>query len=209
MGKIFVIGITGGIGAGKSTILTYLKQKYDASIIVADVVAKQLMEPGGETYQEIIDQFGEDLKGPGERIDKVLLAKRIFEQGLGTDRINEMVHPAVLRKTKDIIEQQRMEAYVSGDDDTRIVVLEAALLFEAHADALCDEVWYVYADSEIRIARLIEERRYSREKCLAIMDKQLDEEKFREKSGVVIDNSAEPEDAYAQIDERIRTLGLA
>lgn len=205
MGKLVVIGITGGIGSGKSTILTYLKQKYNASIIIADVVAKQLMEPGGETYDDILAQFGEDLKGPGGNIDKVLLAKRLFEQDYGTSKINEIVHPAVVKKVIQRIEQEKLEAAASTDE-TRLLIIEAALLFEANADELCDEVWYVYADEETRINRLMEDRGYSRERCVATMKNQLSEDEFREKCGFVIDNSGEPEEAYAQMDKHIGEL---
>ncbi len=203
MGKLVVVGITGGVGSGKSTILTYLKQKYEVNIVIADVVAKQLMEPGGETYDAILAQFGEDLKGPGDMIDKVLLAKRLFEQGYGTSKINEIVHPAVKEKIRQRIEQEKLEAIADASDKVRLLVIEAALFFEAHADELCDELWYVHADEETRISRLMENRNYSREKCVAIMGNQMSEDEFRERCGFVIENGGEPEEAYAQIDEKV------
>lgn len=206
MGKLVVIGITGGVGAGKSTVLTYLKERYHAVIIMADLVAKKMMEPGGETYDEILRQFGHDLTGPDGQIDKALLAGRIFEQGYGTSAINELVHPAVVRRISEKIEQQRLEAEIDPSDALHLLVVEAALLFEGHADALCDQIWYIYADRETRIARLMESRGYSREKCLAIMESQMDDEEFRKRCGAVLDNTGEPCAVQRQIDEQLRAL---
>ncbi len=208
MAKMVVIGITGGVGAGKSTILSYMKEKYHARIIMADLVAKTLMEPGGETYQEILRQFGEDLAGEDGKIDKALLARKIFQQGCGTSTINELVHPAVVQKISKMLQKERLEAEINPSDHPHLVVIEAALLFEGHADVLCDEIWYVHADSEVRIARLMEGRGYSREKCLTIMESQMSEEFFRKKCSVTIDNSGGPEEVYFQVDAQINRIDL-
>lgn len=206
MGRVVVLGITGGVGAGKSTVLAYLKERYHAVIIMADLVAKTLMEPGGETYGEILRQFGDDLAGEDGEINKELLAKRIFELGYGTSKINDLVHPAVVRQISKKIEQQRLEAMISTSDTMRLVVIEAALLFEGHADVLCDKIWYIHADSEVRIARLMESRGYSREKCMAIIERQMSHEEFMEKCDAVLDNGGALCKVRAQIDEQIRAL---
>lgn len=206
MGRLIVLGITGGVGAGKSTVLSYLKERYHAVIIMTDLVAKALMEPGGETYETLLRQFGQDLADEDGYIDKALLAKRIFESGYGTAKINELVHPAVVRRISDRIEQQRLEAFIDPSDTLHLLVVEAALLFEGHADVLCDKIWYIYAASEVRIMRLMESRGYSREKCLAIMENQMSDEAFRKKCDAVLDNSGDPEAVWLQIDEQLRTL---
>jgi dephospho-CoA kinase len=206
MGRLVVIGMTGGVGAGKSTVLGYLKERYQAVILMADLVAKKMMEPGGETYQEILTTFGADLAGADGQINKALLAKRIFQQGYGTDQINALVHPAVVRYISERIQQARLEAAIDPTDRLHIFVVEAALLFEGHADTLCDEVWYVHADREERIKRLMESRGYTREKCLAIMDSQMDEETFREKCSVVLENNGEASVVQHQIDEELLRL---
>lgn len=206
MGRLIVLGITGGVGVGKSTVLAYLKQRYNAVIIMADIVAKTLMEPGGETYEEILKQFGSDLAGEDGQINKELLARRIFEQGYGTSKINELVHPMVIRQISKKIEQQRLEAEVDPSDMLHLLVVEAALLFEGHADVLCDKIWYIHADSEVRIKRLMESRGYSREKCLAIMENQMSHDEFAERCDVILDNNGEPDEVRGQIDEQIRAL---
>ncbi len=206
MGKLFVIGITGGVGAGKSTILSYLESRYGAVIIIADLVAKALMEPGGKTYEAILSRFGKDLVMTDGRIDTALLSKRIFEQGYGTSEINEMVHPAVIRCIRNILLKEQEKAQNEPSDALHLVVIEAALLFEGHGDELCDEVWYIHADRETRIKRLQASRAYSREKCLAIMDKQMGEDEFTSRCKVVIDNSGVPDEAYKQIDECVSKL---
>lgn len=195
-----IIGITGGVGTGKSTILEILEKEYEAKIIMADEVAKFLQEPGNKCYQPIVDEFGEgilDMDQPGHPINRGKLAEIVFADEGKLEDLNYIVHPIV--KTEIMCE-------ISGiyhQDVESLIVVEAALLIEAGYTAFTDELWIVTADKETRIARLMESRGYSREKCEAIMKTQLDFELFYDDASLIIDNSGSIEETRKQIAERL------
>lgn len=190
-----VLGITGGVGAGKSTILAYLEQKHGARIIQADQVAFCLQQPGGICFEEIVVLFGKEILAADGRIDRGKLASVVFADAGLLARLNAIVHPAVKEWIIKEIEKERQKGQVS------LFVVEAALLLEDHYDLICDEIWYIHTDSEVRCKRLMNSRGYSEEKVHRIMKNQLSEQLYREKCQVVIDNSSDQvECAYEQID---------
>lgn len=194
---MIVIGITGGVGCGKSEVLRYLKEKYQAQVLLADEVANELKEPGMPCYQPVIDCLGEDVLGPDGRIDKGKMAQVIFSDKEKLRKINEIIHPAVRRYIEQEIERQR-KIKMFG-----FFFLEAALLIEEHYDQLLDEMWYVYATEDVRRTRLMQSRGYSQEKTTSIMSKQLTEQQFRQHCAFVLDNSGDFEDTKKQIDEKM------
>lgn len=206
MSQCVIIGVTGGVGAGKSTILAYLKEKYQAVILEADAIGRVLMMPGGETYRQILDTYGEDLKRKDGMIDTQRLAKRLFEETGDTAGINAIVHPAVVNYMKRRIEQERLEAYLNRENSLHLVILEAAILFEGGAAPLCDDIWYVWASEEERTRRLMESRGYSEEKVRAIMKQQMSEAEFREKCDFTLPNEGDWDKTRRMIDEHIQEL---
>lgn len=192
-----VIGITGGVGAGKSQILSYLKEHYNCRIIMADLVAHKVKEPNGECYQPLISLLGQDILEKDGTIDKKKMAERIFADASLLEQVNRMIHPAVKNY---ILKQIRMERELKQLD---FLFLEAALLIEEHYDEITDEMWYIYTQEEIRKKRLKETRNYSDEKTEAIMQKQLSEKEFRAHCDFVIDNSYSLEESYGQIRKKL------
>ena len=192
-----VIGITGGVGAGKSRILEYLADRADCRIIIADQVAHRLESPGEVCYKQIVAVLGQGIVAPDGRIDKGRMAARIFGDQELRLRINEIVHPAV----KTYIMQEIAEAREEGT--LRYLFIEAALLIEDGYDQIVDEMWYIHADKEVRRARLRANRGYSDEKTDRIMQGQLPEEAFYRHCSVVIENNGELECVYRQIDEKL------
>ena len=193
------IGITGGVGAGKSAILDYLKKKYEAYLIVADELAKELELPGGSCYQPLIDAFGKEILDAEGLLDKKKFAAMIFSDKEKLVQANAIIHPAV---KEEILRRMKAEE-AKG---TKLFVLEAALLIEEHYDEILDELWYIYTDKEVRIRRLEESRGYSREKALSIMNNQKSDIEFRMHCKRIIDNSGELQDSYDQIDACIVSL---
>lgn len=189
------IGITGGVGAGKSAILDYLKNKPDTKVMLADEIAHELMVPGTQCYDRLKAEFGtEDIYQKDGFFDRIKLAQVIFSDNEKRKKLNGIVHPAV---RKYVIGQA---AYERKEGRIKILVLEAALLIEEHYDEICDELWYIYTSEENRRIRLKKQRNYSDEKISEIFNSQLTDEKFRKACRVVIDNNGTIEAAEAQIE---------
>lgn len=189
------IGITGGVGAGKSAILDYLKNKPDTKVMLADEIAHELMVPGTQCYDRLRAEFGtEDIYQKDGFFDRIKLAQVIFSDDEKRKKLNGIVHPAV---RKYVIGQA---AYERKEGKIKLLVLEAALLIEEHYDEICDELWYIYTSEENRRIRLKKQRNYSDEKIDEIFKSQLTDEKFRKACRVVIDNNGTIEAAAAQIE---------
>ena len=189
------IGITGGVGAGKSAILDYLKNKPDTKVMLADEIAHELMVPGTQCYDKLKAEFGtEDIYQKHGFFDRIKLAQVIFSDDEKRKKLNGIVHPAV---RKYVIGQA---AYERKEGKIKLLVLEAALLIEEHYDEICDELWYIYTSEENRRIRLKKQRNYSDEKISEIFNSQLADEKFRKACRVVIDNNGTIEAAEAQIE---------
>lgn len=192
---MMTIGITGGVGAGKSQVLTYIEENYNCKVIRADEVAHLLEEPGHKCYERIVAFLGTDILQEDKTIDKRKMAAAIFSDEKKLIAINEILHPEV--KTY-ILEQIHQE---SEKQEIEFLFVEAALLIEEHYDEILDEIWYIHADAEVRSKRLMESRQYSAEKIADIMGKQLSEEEFRKHCSVVIVNNDDLAVTYKQIDE--------
>ena len=194
--NMFTIGLTGGVGAGKSRLLAFLHEKYDAFVLQADLIGHLVMEPGQVCYQPVIDLFGEQIIKEDKTLDRKRISDIVFVEAEKREMLNAIIHPAV----KSYIREALAEEEKSG---RRIAVVEAALLLEDNYQEFCDEVWYVYTEESIRIRRLMDDRGYSEEKCRSIMAAQKPDEFFRAHADFVIDNSGSPEEADRQIDERL------
>ncbi len=191
------IGITGGIGAGKSEILRYIGRHYKCEIYLADEVAHLVKRAGTECFQKLVALCGRKIVGADGEIDKTALADRIFADPVLLDGVNAIVHPAV----QDFLLRKYEEA--KGNIEVELFFVEAALLIETGYGRYVDEMWYVYADRSVRKKRLSESRGYSLKKIENIMEKQLSEEEFRRNCDFVIDNSKDLESAFRAIDKRL------
>ena len=190
------IGVTGGVGSGKSVILDYLRDHYGARLIVADEVARQLEEPGEACYNELLELLGRDVLGSDGYFDNKKFAAAIFSDEKKLAAVNAIVHPEV--KKYILTEMEKEEK-----NGCRYFVVEAALLIEEHYDEVLDELWYVYVPEVIRRDRLKASRSYSDEKIDSIFAAQLSEQEFREHCRYVIDNGNDLSYTYRQIDELI------
>ncbi len=192
------IGITGGVGAGKSEILRYIGEHYKCEIYLADEVAHLVKQPGSRGYQELVKLLGTDAVAADGQIDRAVMADKIFARPRLLEQVNEIIHPAVREYLLERLELARSKG------ERELFFVEAALLIECGYLALVDEMWYIYADEEIRRERLRRTRGYSEEKISQIMSRQLSEESFRKNCDFVIDNSGSLTDTCRQIDERLQ-----
>lgn len=189
-----VYGITGGVGAGKSRVLSYIEDHYKAKIILADRVAHELEEPGNDCFTQLVALLGKDVLDEKGFIDKSKMAQKIFSDKTILDKVNKIIHPAVKQYIIDQIELERKK------NKFDYIFIEAALLIEEHYDEILDDIWYVYASKEVRSERLKKDRNYSDEKIQAIMKEQLSDEEFRKHCKVVIPNNEDINETYHEID---------
>lgn len=186
------IGITGGIGAGKSYVLNIIKDSCNCVVLRADDVANELKEPGEACYEPIVDMLSKEVLGEGGRISAGKMSEMIFKDAGLLKQVNSIIHPAVKKYIRDAI----VRAETLGYD---FFFLEAALLIEDHYDEILDEIWYVRAPEEIRICRLMETRDYSRQKAESIISRQLKDEEYLEKTDRTIENYGSYDEVKQQI----------
>ena len=193
-----IIGITGGVGAGKSEILSFIRGNYSCEIYLADEVAHKIKEKGEPCYEQLVTLLGREILDEDGQINKLKMAAIIFGDEKILKKVNEIIHPGV----KEYILARIREA--KEKQEVKLFFIEAALLIEAGYQEIVDELWYIYADKDVRIKRLQEHRGYSREKIDQIMNNQLSEEIFFKTCDFVIDNSGKIEDSYNQIQNKLR-----
>ncbi|MBP3477105.1 MAG: dephospho-CoA kinase [Lachnospiraceae bacterium] len=192
-----VIGITGGVGAGKSEILSYLKEHCNCRIIMADRLAETLEEPGQVCYDRLVALLGRDILQEDGRIDRQKMAAEIFADSNLLAAVNYIIHPAVKEYILQIIETEKAAARLD------YLFIEAALLIEDGYDKIVDELWYIHTDTDIRRQRLKASRGYTDEKIDHILKGQLSEEEFYGHCHTVIENSGTLESVYKQIEEKL------
>lgn len=194
------IGITGGVGAGKSQILAYIKENYSCEIWLADEVAHRVKQAGTDCFCKLVELLGEDVLDDNGEIHKGRMAEKIFASETVLEQVNAIVHPAVKEYLLDRLAKAREEGKV------QYFFVEAALLIECGYGELVDEMWYIFAREDVRRKRLAQSRGYSEEKITQIMQAQLSEESFRAGSDFVIDNSGDLEDTFRQIRDRLEAF---
>lgn len=192
-----VIGVTGGVGAGKSTVLAYMEKEYHAEVIQADQVGHEVMEPGRRAYEEILNVFGSEILAENGRIDRKALGDVVFASEEKRRKLNAIVHPAVKQEILCRIAQAQKEK-------KDCVVVEAALFLEEKYDAFCDETWYIYTNEDSRRRRLKESRGYTDKRIDQIFGSQKTHEEFFSRCGHMIDNNGTQEDTCRQIDKRMK-----
>ncbi len=192
-----VIGITGGVGAGKSEVLAWLAGRPDCRVIMADQVAHRLEEPGEVCFAPLCALLGDNILDAEGRIDKRRMAAKIFGDEALLRGVNEIVHPAVKAYLTAQIEEER----AAGKQNW--LFIEAALLIEEGYAGIVDELWYIHAGEAVRRQRLRESRGYTDEKIDSIFRSQLSEEAFRKHCDVVIENNGTLESVYTQIEKEL------
>lgn len=191
-----VIGITGGVGCGKSTVMNLLQERYQAKVLEADQLGHQAMEMGSPVYEQIRETFGKSILRSDGQIDRKKLADLIYGDDRKREQLNAIVHPYVLNRIRQTLADWREEP---------LVCLETALLFETGCDTLCDEVWCIVTEKPIRIRRLMEARGYKREKAEAIMKVQLPDEEWIRRSDVCIENNGDRDKLERRLQELLGT----
>ncbi|MDQ6599897.1 dephospho-CoA kinase [Bacillus salipaludis] len=160
-----VIGLTGGIASGKSTVSNMFKEM-DITVIDADIEARLAVEKGEPAYNKIIESFGSDILLPNEEIDRQKLGSIIFHHKDKRQLLNEIVHPEVRKRMR-----QQMEAAISNQE--KIVVLDIPLLFESKLTYMVQKTILVYVEREVQLQRLMERNQLSKDEAEARIHSQM------------------------------------
>jgi dephospho-CoA kinase len=187
------IGLTGGIGSGKSTAATILAE-LGAEVIDADRIGHEVYLPGTPGWNQVVSAFGRDIVAPDGTIDRQRLGAIVFADRARLAELNAIVHP--------LIAQAVAQRLADRSNSGRPLVVEAAVLIEAGWQTLVDEVWLVVANADAVVARLGSQRGLSREAIEARVRSQLSEAERRLHAQVVIDNSG----SLAELRERLARL---
>ena len=198
-----IIGVTGGVGSGKTELLHYIEKNYRCRILLADEASHEVMQKGGRIYEPLVALLGSSVLDSSGEINRKEMAARIFSHEELLGRVNALIHPAVREFILEAVAEEREKAAAGADDAVDYFFLEAALLIECGYRSVVDEMWYIYCDLAVRRERLKKSRGYSDGKIDSILSSQLTEAQFRSGSDVVIDNSGNLEDAYRQIREAL------
>lgn len=188
-----IIGVMGGVGSGKSTVLNYLENNYEANIIEADKVAKEVMLPGNDVYNEIVKTFPEVIVD--NKIDSKKLAEIVFNNKEQLEKLNSITHPGAVKEIVSRIKSSK----------NRIIVVESAILLGSGVEQYCDELWFVFCNRDTRIKRLMQTRGYSKEKCISVIESQPADEEYNKAADEFIDNSYSEENTREQIDLILNT----
>lgn len=187
-----IIGITGGIGSGKTAVLDIMQRDYGAFIMEADALAHRLMLPGQTSYNDIVEHFRRDILAPDGSIDRTKLSAVVFSDKEQLDILNSITHPNVKKAILESMEEQRRLG-------CRLYVLEAALLIQDGYLDICDEMWYVYADISKRIERLCAYRGFTEEKARKVIASQEPDSYYETNCKKKIDNSGNLEELRNQL----------
>ncbi|MBI2328685.1 MAG: dephospho-CoA kinase [Chloroflexi bacterium] len=188
-----VIGLTGGIGSGKSTASQCLAE-LGAVILDADKVGHEAFQPNTDAWHEVVAAFGRKVIAPGGEIDRKKLGEIVFSQPQSLARLNQIMHPRMYEMMKARIEEYRRQ----GVD---VVVVEAAILIEANWMPLVDEVWVTVSSETAVLERLKRQRGLAEEQTLARIHSQLATEERLKHADVVISNDGDLDEVKAKVKE--------
>lgn len=194
-----VIGITGGIGSGKSTVMDILAKRHGVKLIIADSLGHKSMEKGCATYLRMIEEFGDDILSDTGEIDRRKLSGILFSDDIKLQAQNSIVHPYVRKE----IEKQLDIWEKAGE---KIAAVESAILVEAGCSDRCDEIWFVTAKTELRINRLTESRGYTEKTAREFISRQKSDEEYIKSCDRIIYNDGDIKNLYKQLEKSVEQL---
>jgi len=197
--RLPVLGITGGIGSGKSEVIRSLSSQPEFVVIESDRLAHRLMEPGNTAWEKVISAFGTGILDENGMIDRAKLGAMVFGDPVKLGQLNNAVHPCV----KEYILEDIIRA---SDEKKKLYVIEAALLVQDGYREICDAIWTVYVPKEVRISRLLSSRGGSREKWESVFQSQPEDEWFRKNTDLCIANTGTKEELISKVEEGLKTF---
>lgn len=196
---MIVIGLTGGIGTGKSTVSDYLKKK-GCLIIDADALSREMTQKGKPAVKEIAIAFGNHLVDEEGNLDRKALGKIVFNDKKKLDILQAIITNKVVEYIEESISSLKTDNYDG------IVVIDAPLLFECGMEHMSDENWLVTTDLDVRLERVKKRDGLSEEEILSRINNQMSQEDKEKKSNCVLNNSGSLEELYSQIDKNLERI---
>jgi dephospho-CoA kinase len=193
-----VLGLTGGIASGKSTVSTMIR-KYGIRVIDADIISREVVEVGKPAYHQIVELFGEDILHDNDTINRKKLGALIFVDEKKRNQLNRIVHPAV---REEMLKQTKEEK----EQDARVVVLDIPLLFESKLTHLVDKTILVYVDEKTQLERLMKRNGFSEEEAIMRIRSQLPLKEKINLSDELINNNGSIEETEIQLHEILSKL---
>ena len=195
-----VIGLTGSIGTGKSTIANRFRE-LNIPVVDADKIAREVVEPDTETYRKIVETFGEEILHEDLTLNRKALGNIVFRDENKRKQLNSIIHPAI---RKEML-RQRDEWIEKGKE---CVVLDIPLLYESKLTHFVDKVIVVYVDEDVQLQRMIERDKSSEEEAKNRIAAQIPVAEKAKMADAVIDNNGSIEDSYKQLEEILDTWGV-
>lgn len=195
------IGLTGGIAAGKSTVSEMLVKR-GAVLIDADVIAREIMEPGHPVLQSVVDRFGRGVLREDGALDRKKLGAIVFSNPAERKALEAITHPAIRSQMRDTMNQ------LEAENPNRLVIADIPLLYESGLESLYGEIMVVYVPREVQLERLVQRDGLALSEAEARLNAQMDIELKKQKADIVIDNSKDLDDTERQIDDFWRNKGL-
>jgi len=194
---MLVVGLTGNIGSGKSTVAQMLSER-GATIIDADVLARRAVEAGTAAYERIVSRWGAEIVAPDGQLDRAALRRVVFADHEQLEELNQIVHPEVERLRNRLVESARKR----GD---RIVICDIPLLFERHMTDRVDRIILVDAHRAIRLERLVKDRGLRETEAMDMIAAQMPAELKRARADYVIDNDG----TLTQLERKVQDVWSA
>lgn len=191
-----IVGITGLIASGKSTLSSYIKTK-GYKIVDADNISRDITKKDRIGYTKVVEEFGRDILSSNGEIDRAKLSNIVFNDKNALKKLNGILHPLIFQEI-----DRQLDLY----KDEKILFLDAPLLFEAKLDKKCDEIILVVCDEEVQISRIQKRDNKDYDSAKKIIDSQIAKEFKIEKSDYIIDNNCEIERFYFKVDLIMRIL---
>ena len=188
-----IVGLTGGISSGKSTVSSYLKQ-LKIPVIDADEVARKVVEPNSQGAIEIKKAFGSDVFEEDGSLNRQKLGALIFSSAENRQKLDDLLQPLIKIMILDEIEEYRQK----GEN---MIVLDLPLLFEKQYEELCEEIIVVYVPRELQLERLMRRNQYTKQEALSRIDSQLSIEEKRKRATVLLDNQGTIQQLYHQVEQ--------
>jgi phosphopantetheine adenylyltransferase/dephospho-CoA kinase len=182
--RVIVVGLTGGIASGKSTVARELARR-GACVIDADKLGHRAYEPGTQAHREVIGAFGPGVRAADGTIDRAALGARVFGKPAELRRLTDIVWPEIRRLAQAEI------AALRAEDSSAVVVLEAAVLLEAGWEPLVDEIWVVVVERAVAVQRAVARGGLTPAQVESRIDAQLGNDERKERAHVVLDNSGD------------------
>lgn len=192
-----LIGLTGGIATGKSTVANIILKK-GFSLIDADKIAREIVEVDRPAYYRIVDEFGKDILNEDKTINRKALGKIIFSNKEAREKLNSITHPYIFQSIKDKIDQL--------SKNNSVIFIDIPLLFEQYSSLIqhgisFDEIWLVYVDRDTQLDRLMKRDNITRDEAMRKIESQMDIEEKKKRASKIIDNRGDIDSLEKQLDE--------